>query len=100
MSGGVAEILVRRKHKLGGLILGGAAVAAAVLLLLPAESPAPASGPKGKAGASAASRAAEGPLAALPAREPLGKLRGELFGFSSPSAPRAAARAAHRAPAP
>lgn len=75
-------------------------MAAAVLLLLPAESPAPASGPKGKAGASAASRAAEGPLAALPAREPLGKLRGELFGFSSPSAPRAAARAAHRAPAP
>jgi hypothetical protein len=45
-------------------------------------------------------RPAEGPLAALPARESLGKLRGELFGFASPSVPRAAARAALHAAAP
>jgi hypothetical protein len=82
------------KRMLAGLILGGAALAA-VAFLLPAESPAPGLARTAKTGSSSAPRPTQGPLAALPARDSLGKLRGELFGFAAPSAPqrRAGARA-------
>jgi hypothetical protein len=93
------QILMRHKRILGGLVLATVAVAAAVLLL-PAESPAPASAPAGKGAGSSAARAAGGPLAALPTREPLGKLRGELFGFPPARAPQQAAARAAPPPAP
>jgi hypothetical protein len=68
---------VRKKHIFGGIVLGGAALAAAMVVLPP---PADRQGPVQQAPQRNAQAAAPERFAALPAREPMGKARGQLFG--------------------
>jgi hypothetical protein len=91
---------LRKKRILGLLVVAGAGVVAASLLL--PERPQPDSAQPAKTEARTAS--SDGRFAALPSRDAIGKPRGELFGFRSwaPSRPvvRAGPAAAPAAPAP
>jgi hypothetical protein len=89
-----------KKRILGLLVVAGAGVVAASLLL--PERPQPESGQPAKTEARSAS--SDGRFAALPSRDAIGKPRGELFGFrswaSSRPVVRAAPAAAPAAPVP
>jgi hypothetical protein len=91
---------LRKKRILGLLVVVGAGVAAASLLL--PERPQPDSAQPAKTEARSAS--SDGRFAALPSRDAIGKPRGELFGFRSwaPAQPvvRAGPAAAPAAPVP
>jgi hypothetical protein len=91
---------LRKKRILGLLVVAGAGVVVAGLLLT--ERPQPDSAQPAKAEVRSAS--SDGRFAALPSRDAIGKPRGELFGFRSwaPSRPvaRAGPAAAPAAPTP
>jgi len=81
---------LRKKRILGLLVVAGAGVVAAGLLLPERTQPDPAQPAKTEARSSSS----DGRLAALPSRDAIGKPRGELFGFRSWAPSRPAARAA------
>ncbi|MDH3319981.1 MAG: cohesin domain-containing protein [Betaproteobacteria bacterium] len=84
-----------RKKRLAWLALAGGLTAIAAIFA-PAPAPTPETAPVSRSEPNAAASAAQGPLAALPARETIGKPRGEAFAKRSwaPPAPRRAAVAA------
>jgi len=81
---------LRKKRILGLLVVAGAVVAVAGLLL--PERPQPDSAQPAKSEARSAS--SDGRFAALPSRDAIGKPRGELFGFRSWAPPQPVVRAA------
>jgi hypothetical protein len=81
---------LRKKRILGLLVVAGAGVVTAGLLLPERTQPDPAQPAKTEARSSSS----DGRLAALPSRDAIGKPRGELFGFRSWAPSRPAARAA------
>ena len=81
---------LRKKRILGLLVVAGAGVVAAGLLLPERTQLDPAQPAKTEARSSSS----DGRLAALPSRDAIGKPRGELFGFRSWAPSRPAARAA------
>jgi hypothetical protein len=81
---------LRKKRILGLLVVAGAGVVTAGLLLPERTQPDPAQPAKTEARSSSS----DGRLAALPSRDAIGKPRGELFGFRSWAPSRPATRAA------
>ena len=88
-----------RKKRLAWLALAGGGVAVAAIF---APAPSPEIAPASRAVPNASVPAAEGPLAALPARETIGKPRGEVFTSRSwaPPAPRPTAKVTTESAAP
>lgn len=84
-----------RKKRLAWLALAGGAVAVAAIFA-PAPAPSPESAPASRSAPNASAPAAGESLAALPARETIGKPRGEVFAARSwaPHAPRRTVKAA------